>query len=198
MWGWRRIDGYIPGRAEMSEKTLVNGVEVDELGKKADALRAEPELGKFHFHAQNRWLGGGHSRTTVESFHGLGEEIPHTRTFVIDADEPIVLLGGDEGANPVEHLLNALVTCLTGAMVYHAAVRGIHIEELESTVEGDIDIRGFMGITDEVRKGYQNIRVTFRVKSDAPAAKLEECARFSPVFDVVTNGTEVDLQVEPV
>lgn len=180
----------------MAEATFVNGVDVAELREKAQALKEDPELAKFHFQARNQWLDGGHSRTTVTKFHGVKEDIAHDRPFELEADEPHILLGGDQGANPVEHLLNALVTCLTGAMVYHAAIRGIHIEELESTVEGDIDVRGFMGLSDEVRKGYQNIKVSFRVKADAPAEKLEECARFSPVFDTVTNGTSVDLQVE--
>ncbi len=154
----------------------------------AGELKAKPELAKFHFRAENTWLNAGHSQTTITDFYGVGEQIAH--------DEPFVLLSNDEGPNPVEHLLNALVSCLTGALVYHAAIRGIHLEEVESTVEGDIDVRGFMGISDEVRKDYQNIKVTFRVKTDAPEEKLQECARFAPVFDVVTHGTEVDLQFE--
>ena len=180
----------------MVQQTLVNGVDVEKLKEMAGELKAKPELAKFHFRVENTWLNAGHSRTTITDFYGVGEQIAHDEAFVLDADEPHVLLSDDEGPNPVEHLLNALVSCLTGALVYHAAIRGIHLEEVESTVEGDIDVRGFMGVSDEVRKGYQNIKVTFRVKTDAPEEKLQECARFSPVFDVVTHGTEVDLQFE--
>jgi uncharacterized OsmC-like protein len=182
----------------MAQVTLVNGVDVDALKEKAGALKEDPELAQFHFRTHTEWLGCGHSRTTIKEFYGLKDTILHDHAFVLDADEPHVLLGGDEGANPVEHLLNALVTCLTGALVYHAAVRGFEIEGLEADVEGDLDVRGFMGIDPGVRKGYQNIRVTFRAKSDAPPEKLEECARFSPVFDVVTNGTDVELKIETI
>ncbi len=175
---------------------MVNGVDVQTLGEKAKQIKANPELGAFRFHVHNDWLSCGHSRTTIRSFYGVGEEIEHDEAFVLDADEPHVLLGGDEGPNPVEHLLNALVTCLTGAMAYHAALRGIHIEKLSSDVEGELDVRGFMGLEESVRRGYQNIKVTFHVKADAPKEKLEQCARFSPVFDTVTNGTNVELKIE--
>ena len=175
---------------------MVNGVDVTALGEKAKTLKAQPELAKFRFHLKNRWFDCGHSRTTIRSFYGVGEEHQHNEPFDLEADEPEVLLGGDAGPNPVEHLLNALVTCLTGALVYHAATRGIVIEELESSVEGHLDIRGFMDLAEDVRKGYQKIKVTFHVKSDAPKEKLEECARFSPVFDTVTNGTNVELEIE--
>lgn len=180
----------------MPAQNLVNGVDVPELGKIAESLKKQPDLAKFKFHVSNRWVSCGHSRTTVKSFHGVGAEHDHSMAFQLEADEPEVLLGTDSGANPVEHLLNALLTCLTGAMVYHAATRGIEIEELESTAEGDLDVRGFMGLADDIRKGYQNIRVQFRVKSDAPVEKLKECAEFSPVLDVVSHGTNVELDIQ--
>ena len=182
----------------MSDQILINGVDVQELGNKAKALAQDPELAKFQFRAENRWLDTGHNRTTVKDFHGVGQEISRAEPFALDADEPPVLLGGDCAANPVEHLLHALVSCLTTSLVYHAALRGIKIDEVESTMEGDLDVRGFMGLSGEVRKGYQNIKVTFRVKADAPKETLEELARYSPVLDVVTNGTPVSLQVETV
>lgn len=178
------------------QMNIVNGVDVDQLGETIRTIREHPELGKFGFRARNTWQRvGGYNRTTITDFHGVGEDIEHRQEFVLEADEPPVLLGEDRGANPVEHLLNALVTCLTTSLVYHAAARGIVIDELESTIEGDMDLRGFLGISDEVRKGYENIRVSFRVKSDASPRDLEECARFSPVFDVVTHGTPVDLEI---
>jgi uncharacterized OsmC-like protein len=175
---------------------LVNGVDVDQLGEKAEALKAQPDLAKCNFRITNKWHDCGHNRSTVSDFHAVGEDISHACPFDLDADEPPLLLGQDTGANPVEHLLHALASCLTTSLVYHAAVRGIEIEELESTLEGDIDIRGFMGLSDEVRKGYQKIRVKFRVKSDAPVEKIRELCRFSPVFDVVSNGPDVGIEVE--
>lgn len=175
---------------------VINGVDVAELKKTAGSLQQDPPKAKFEFRVRNRWLGCGHSQTTVDDFHGAGQTIRHEREFRIEADEPRALVGQDQAANPVEHLLNALVTCLTGSMVYHAAVRGIQIDEVESTVTGQIDLRGFMGLARDVRKGYQNIRVDFRVKSDAPKEVLEECARFSPVLDVVSNGTDVELNIQ--
>jgi len=181
----------------MGEDRVVNGVNTTELKKSIAQFQQDAGLAKFKFRVRNRWLGGGHSRTTIKEFHGAGQEHrTESEGHVIDADEPEILLGKDAGANPVEHLLNALVTCLTGAMAYHAAARGIVIEELESEVEGDIDLRGFLGLTDEVRNGYQNIRITFKVKSEGTEEKLRECAFFSPVFDTVTNGTKVAVKIE--
>jgi uncharacterized OsmC-like protein len=121
----------------------------------------------------------------------------HLKTFEWDADEPPILAGEDRGANPVEHLLNALAACLTTTLVYHAAIRGIKIDELESELEGDIDLRGFLGLTKEVRKGYENIRVNFKVKTDEEnIEKLKALSKLSPVFDVTSNGTKVDVQIE--
>jgi uncharacterized OsmC-like protein len=175
---------------------VINGVDVEKLGETVKSLSGDPELAKFRFRVRNRWLGGGYNRTTISDFYGARKELSHQAPFSLEADEPPLLVGEDRGPNPVEHLLNALVSCLTTSLVYHAAVRGIVVEEVESTVEGDLDLRGFTGLSQDVRKGYQNIRVTFRVKSDAPVEQLEECARFSPVLDVASNGTNVALVIE--
>jgi uncharacterized OsmC-like protein len=183
----------------MVEKKTVNGVSIPDLGKAIHAFRHDPGLGRFQFRATNRWIDGGHSETTIAGFYGAGEE--HTsgaRPFKLEAGEPDVLLGQDEGPNPVEHLLNALAACVTTSLVYHAAARGIALQEVESRLEGDIDIRGFLGLTDEVRRGYQNIRITFRVKGDGTREQLEELCRFSPVLDVVTHGTPVAIEVQKV
>jgi uncharacterized OsmC-like protein len=114
---------------------------------------------------------------------------------VLDADEPPVLLGEDQGANPVEFVLHALAACLTTSMVYHAAARAIRIESIESRLEGDLDLRGFLGLSKDVRPGYQNLRVNFTVKSDAPAETLRELTQFSPVFDMMTNPVPVAISV---
>ncbi len=177
-------------------KTL-NGLRVEDVEGAINALKENPALAKFKFRLSNRWIGGGHNRSTVGNFFGLNQENSHKSKFKLDADEPALLAGTDLGANPVEHLLNALAGCLTSALVYHAALRNIRIEELESELEGDIDIRGLLGITDEVRTGYENIRVKFRVKTDADnIEELKAFSKFSPVFDVTTKGTNVDVQIE--
>ena len=122
-------------------------------------------LGACRFRARNTWIDGSHNRSTVKGFYGARQEIAHKQTFTMDADEPAILAGDDEGANPVEHLLHALASCLTTSMVAHAAVRGIEIDALQSELEGDIDLRGFLGLATDVPKGYTAIRAKFRVNA---------------------------------
>lgn len=178
-------------------RTIVNGVNTDTLLTTVNAIKNDPELGACHFRARNKWLSGSHNRSTVSGFFGAKQEIAHQQTFKMDADEPAILAGNDQGANPVEHLLHALASCLTTSMVAHAAVRGIEVEELESQLEGDIDLRGFLGLDTTVPKGYTAIRVTFRAKASPESlAKLHELAQFSPVFNTLTQGTHVDLKIE--
>lgn len=174
----------------------INGVDIDTLMGTVNAIKAEPELGACRFRASNTWLGGARNRSAVTGFYGARQEIQHKQTFHMDADEPAILAGGDEGANPVEHLLHALASCLTTSMVAHAAVRGIQIEELESELEGDIDLRGFLGLAADVPKGYTNIRVRFQVKAKAEdIPRIKELAKFSPVFNTVVNGAKVEVEV---
>jgi uncharacterized OsmC-like protein len=175
---------------------VVNGVAVDTLMGTVNAIKADPGLGACRFRASNAWLAGNHNRSTVTGFYGARQEIAHRQTFTMDADEPAILAGADNGANPVEHLLHALASCLTTSMVAHAAVRGIRIEAIESQLEGDIDLRGFLGLADDVPKGYTALRVAFRVKAhpkDLP--RIAELATYSPVFNTLTKGTAVDVQV---
>ena len=176
---------------------MTNGVDVAALFGTIDAVRQDAGLAEFRFRATNRWLDGGHNRSTIQGFFGCrAEDETRTQPFVMDADEPPVLLGQDAGANPVEYVLHALAACLTTTMVYHAAARGIEIEAVDSELEGDLDLRGFLGLSDEVRKGYETIRVNFRVRSDASPATLRELAQFSPVFDIVSNSLPVDVTIE--
>ncbi|MEN8133578.1 MAG: OsmC family protein, partial [Pseudomonadota bacterium] len=163
-----------------------------------NAIEQEPELGQCKFRARNQWLGGNHNRTTITGFYGAKQEIAHKQQFELHADEPPILAGNDDGANPVEHLLNALAACVTTSMVAHAAVRGIHIEELESELEGDIDLRGFLGLSNDVPKGFTDIRIKFRVKADVDnMERLKRLTAYSPVFNTITQGANVDIQVEP-
>jgi uncharacterized OsmC-like protein len=179
----------------------VNGVAVDKLFETIENLRAMPELANFKFRLKNRWLGCGHNRSTIRNFYGAGEEqTQRARPFVLDADEPPLLLGNDMGANPVEHLLHALTSCVTTALVYHAAARGIRIEELESRTEGDLDLRGFLGMSDEIPRGYQDIRIKFKIKADVPDEELEQLCKlgptYSPVFDTVTRAVNVNVSLD--
>ncbi|HEY9436191.1 MAG TPA: OsmC family protein [Blastocatellia bacterium] len=179
----------------------INGVDVDQLFSTIDAIKETPGLAKFEFRANNRWINGGHNRTSVKDFYGAGrEDASRKQTFVFDNDEPVVLLGEDNGANPVEFVLHALAGCLTTSLVYHAAAQGIKIDAVESTFEGDLDLRGFLGMNEDVRNGYEDIRVTFKIKADAPEEKLKELCELaqkrSPVFDIVTNRVPVKVQLK--
>jgi uncharacterized OsmC-like protein len=178
----------------------INGVAVDDLSKTVDAIKATPAIAKFKFRIRNQWVDAGQNSSTADTFYGAGQERSRPKPFVLEADEPPVLLGKDTGANPVEHLLHALASCLTTSMVYHAAARGIQIEEVESSLEGDIDLHGFLDLDKKVRNGYQGIRVNFKIKADVPDGKLQEIGQLgpghSPVFDSLTNGVPVSVTAE--
>jgi uncharacterized OsmC-like protein len=178
----------------------IDGVNVDQLLSTINAIKENPGLAKFKFRANNRWINGGRNRTSIKGFYGPGQEdATRKQTFVFDNDEPAPLLGEDNSANPVEFVLHALAGCLTTSLVYHAAAQGIKIDSVESTFEGDLDLRGFLGMDDDVRNGYENIRVTFKIKADAPDEKLKELCELaqkrSPVFDIVTNAVPVTVRL---
>jgi uncharacterized OsmC-like protein len=186
-----------PAQNTMNDGT-VNGIHMETLQGTVNAIEQDPELGQCKFRARNTWLNGNHNRTTVTGFYGAKQEIAHKQQFELHADEPPILAGNDEAANPVEHLLNALAACVTTSMVAHAAVRGIHIEELESELEGDIDLRGFLGLDSEVPKGFTDIRIGFKVKADVDnMERLKRLTAYSPVFNTITQGARVDILVEP-
>lgn len=180
-----------------TSRETVNGIAMETLQQTVRAIEQEPELGNCRFRAHNTWLGGNHNRTTITGFYAARQEIAHKQKFELHADEPPLLAGGDVGANPVEHLLNALAACVTTSMVAHAAVRGIRIDELESELEGDIDLRGFLGLSNDVPKGFTDIRINFKVKSDVNnMARLKTLTEYSPVFNTITQGANVDIQVQ--
>jgi len=181
--------------------TVRNGVDTAQLFGTLDAVKADPELAKFQFRARNRWIDGSHNRTIIRDFYAAKQEdTSRHESFVIDAGEPAILVGTDTGANPAEYLLHALAACLTTAIVYVASARGVHLTEVESTLEGDMDVQGTLGLSDEYRNGFEQIRVSFRVQGDAPEAKLREIVaraqQRSAVFDMVTNGVPVSVDVE--
>jgi len=186
--------------AQKQKSTALNGVDVDQLFGNIDAIKDAPVLGKFKFRANNKWINGGHNQTTIKNFHGLQQEHDHADPFELDADEPPLLLGEDIGPNPVEYALTALAACVTTALVYHAAAKGIKLNSVEARLEGDIDLRGFLGISDDVRRGYENIRIYYKIDADVPDEQLEELVqmgtKYSPVFDTITNPVTVTAQLD--
>lgn len=182
---------------EPEEKTL-NGVNVTKLAATIQAIRKQPELAQFKFRARNQWDIGGHNQPTVDSFYGVCQEMEHKQPFHFDADEPAVLLGEDNGANPVEFVLAGLSGCMTTTLAYHAAGRGLKIESIESVYEGDIDLQGLLDLDPNVRPGYREIRVKFKVKGDADEATIHELLRKSPVFDTLSNPVKIKIEVEKV
>lgn len=182
----------------MQEPQIRNGINVDTMFATLDAVKAQPELGTFQFRATNTWMGGAHNRSTIKEFYGAGQtDQSRASAWNLDAGEPPILLGENEGPNPAEYLLHALAACLTTTLVYVAAARGIKLDEVESTLEGDMDVRGALGLSKDVPNRFQAIRVSFRIRSDAPAEKLAEIvaraqAR-SAVFDTVSNPVPVDV-----
>lgn len=180
--------------------TIRNGVDTDQMFGTLDAIVADPSLGRFQFRVSNEWIDGAHNRSVIQRFYGAGQEdTSRAAPFTIDAGEPAVLLGHDTGANPAEALLHALAACLTTSLVYVAAARKVRLTAVSCTLEGDMDVRGCLGISDEVRNGFERIRVSFRVAGDAPPEKLREVvaraqAR-SAVCDVVSNGVPVAIDV---
>jgi uncharacterized OsmC-like protein len=184
----------------METVTKINGVDVDQLHSTIEAIGDNADIARFCFSSSNRWIDGGHNQSRIDGFHGALEDHRRPRPFVVDKDEPPVLLGEDIGPNPVEYVLAGLAGCLTTSLVYHAAARGIQIDEVESSYEGDLDLRGFLGMSDQVRNGYEQIRVRFHVKADnATAEEIEELMQVarqrSPVFDIVSNQVPVSVEL---
>jgi uncharacterized OsmC-like protein len=185
--------------AEVND-SMRNGVDTATLFATLDAVKQAPEAASFQFRAHNQWVSGTHNRSTIADFFGVGEERSHERTFVFDADHPAVLVGQDHGPTPVEFVLHALAACLTAGLANIAAARRVRLTEVRSTVTGDIDLNGILGLDSDVRNGYQRIAVRFTIKGDAPAEKLRELVEQSrarsAVYDVITNGVPVTVEVD--
>ncbi|MFP5256176.1 MAG: OsmC family protein [Acidimicrobiia bacterium] len=184
----------------MTEKPSRNGVDTATLFATLDAVKQAPAAAQFQFRARNRWVSGTHSQSTIHDFFGVGEERSHAVATVHDVDHPAVLVGTDQGPTPVEYVLHALAGCLTAGLANIAAARGIELTEVTSTVEGDIDLNGILGLDPDVRNGFQQIRVSFDVKGDAPAEKLQELVEQSrarsAVFDIITGSVPVTVEVQ--
>ncbi len=183
-----------------SNESTRNGVDTATLFATLDAVRAAPQAARFQFRARNEWISGTHNRSTIDGYFGVGEERAHEHTWVFDADHPAVLVGQDNGPTPVEFVLHALAACLTAGLANIAAARGVRLTEVRSTVAGDIDLNGILGLDPTVRNGYEHVAVRFTVKGDAPAETLrqivEQSRARSAVYDIITNQVPVTIDIE--
>ncbi len=186
--------------AERTTPAPRNGVDTPTLLATVDAVKAQPSLAKFQFRATTEWAAGTHNKTTMYGFYGAGSEQNHRRAFIVEADHPAVLVGEDNAPTPAEHQLQALGSCLMSGLANIAAVRGIDLDGVTAHVEGDIDLRGILGIDGAVRNGFSGITVTFDVAGDAAADQLaalvEQAVKRSAVYDVITNGVSVEVRAE--
>jgi uncharacterized OsmC-like protein len=183
----------------MTTDPVRNGVDTAALFATIDAVKGDHEIAKFQFRATNTWVRGTHNRSTIHGFHGAMQEMTHREPFTFDADHPPVLVGTDQGPTPVEYVLHALAACLTAGIANIAAARGVHLDEVSSTVEGDIDLLGILGLSNDVRNGYQQIKVSFKLRGDDPSKLrdvVERSRQRSAVYDVVTNGVPVEIEVD--
>jgi uncharacterized OsmC-like protein len=184
----------------MSTQTMRNGINVTQLVDTIEAIKKQPDLAKFQFRAHTAWEDGGRCHTDIQGFYGAGQEdSSRQRAFTLVGDEPPVLLGGNAGPNAVEATLHALASCLSVGFVYNAAALGIEVTSLEFDLDGDLDLLGFLGISNEVRPGYSGIRVKYRVQADVPREKLEELSEYvqrtSPVLDIIRNPVPVTVEL---
>ncbi|GAB4098504.1 OsmC family protein [Sinomonas halotolerans] len=181
-----------------AEAVELNGVNVTQLTDTVGAIQGDPSIAQFRFRARTRWEGGGKSTTEIQGFHGANaEDTSRTEPFVLTGDEPPVLLGGNAGPNAVEAVLHALTSCLTVGFVYNAAAKGIAVRSLDFEIEGELDLHGFLGLSEDVRPGYDRIRIRYRVDADASDDEIEELCHYvqrtSPVLDIVRNPVKVTL-----
>lgn len=176
------------------QTTTVNGVDTGRIIELATMMSKDEAFGQFQFRAKNQWIHGSRSRTSIQNFFAGGREnVDRKQALTVDADQPVFLAGNNTAPNAVEHLLHALTSCLSTTLVAHASVQGINLEQVEISANGDMDARGFFGVTDKVNKGYKHIDVEIRVKGDADADTLKALAMYSPVYEVVSRSVPIEL-----
>jgi len=183
---------------EATNKTM-NGFNLETLVGTIKAIQDDPKIADFELRAENTWISGGHNRSSIQGFYGACQEDTSREVpFVYDSDEPPVLLGENKGANPGEVLLYGLLGCMTTAMVLLATARGIEVGGVSSRIEGDVDIKGFLGLDAEAKKGFQQIRVVFDIEgaSDEQKHELITLAKQSPIFNSLVNPVDVKVTFE--
>ena len=191
----------MPSKEQSIEQTiLVNGINVKGLFETIEAVQGNPKVGEFRLQLNNKWLGSTQTISSINEFQGACQTFTRGLSFVVHTDEPGVLLGTDTAPGPGEYMLSALAACVTTSIVYHAAARGIEIQAIESRIDGDIDLRGFLNVDKSVRKGFQNIRMNFRIKADGSEELIQELVNlgqnFSPVFDTLSKGVPITIKAE--
>ncbi len=186
--------------ATTTTQHIVNGINVSQLQDTIHAIEKDPSLAKFEFRARHSWIDGTHARSSVQEFYGAGkEDDSRPEPMEFDHDEPPVIFGENRGVNPVEYVMGAVAGCVTTTFVVNAAAKGIKLNSVEVELEGDIDLRGILNLSNKVRNGYEEVRMTFHVDADAPREQLQELLEYaknrSPVFDIVTNPVPVTVRL---
>ena len=185
--------------AQETNSNIINGIDTGQVMGLAGRINEEEGYGKFKFRASNRWVNGAENSTSIHGFFAGGEEnTDRDEAMLIGSDQPTFLGGGNTAPNSVEYLLHALTSCLTVTLTYHASVQGITLGAIETSAEGDMNAKGFFGLSEDVNKGYERIRVKMRVASQASVETLTALAMHSPVFETVSKGVPVDFVPERV
>ena len=183
----------------MTMATVNNGVNVQALLDAREALKGAPEAAQFTWRASCKWHNGTHSKTNVHGFFGLGQEQQHKTETSFDADHPEIFASEDKGITPIEYILVGLASCLTAGVAAVAQNRGIQLRSVESKLEGKMDLRGILGVDSDVRNGYDDIKVTFKIDADAPKKEIEaivaQSQKRSAVYDIITNPVNVTVEV---
>jgi uncharacterized OsmC-like protein len=183
----------------MAVSSVNNGVNVQALLDAREALKGSPEATRFKWRASCKWQTGTHSRTSIQAFHGLGQEQKHKTTYSFEADHPEIFAAADNGVTPIEFLLVGLASCLTAGIAAVAQNRGIQLRSVEADVEGSMDIQGILGMDSDVRNGYDDIKVKFKIDADASKKDIEalvaQSQKRSAVYDAITNPTNVTVEV---
>jgi uncharacterized OsmC-like protein len=181
------------------DKPVNNGVNVEALFGAQEALKNAPEAAKFKWRSTVEWVNGTHSRSTIEGFYGLGAEQKHKKKFTVDADHPELFAAADEAATPVEIVLAGLASCLTAGVAAVAQARKVQLRSVSATLEAGMDVRGILGMDEDVRNGFDGIKVTYKIDADASPADIKaivaQSQKRSAVYDIITNPTNVTVEV---